>query len=422
MAFVMQCTLSFSQLASFPPPIIGKVCPDYTIHGVTKFSKSEVTISDFRGKFLILDFWGRNCLTCIKSFPHINELQNEFKGDIQFMLIASNDKKWGSGVQEFFEKISDKYKLQIPSAYDSSLFPIFNIETVPHVVIIDREGIVKAITNSENLTHTSLQKLLTDNTFPYRMKLGSPIEMDEDQSNSRAVSNQDAQELYQSSFSKWYPGEPRSVTAKIANQENNNGFRSNGISLEWLYKIAYLGTSYWKFGDSLYSNLWPHMVIKTNDSSLFKSDFNLGKGYYNYSLAIPESKNNKMYIQWAMQCDLKKYFNLQVSFEVKSMPCWELVTTEKWVQSKPTAGKKSELVIDYLGISITNRPLDDLLKSIWNYNSEQPPMLNATGFTGNIDLRLNALMTDFNDIQKALNMNGLALIKSHRDMKVMIIR
>ncbi len=421
-ATVFLFTNSLSQPTPGHPPTIGNICPDYTIHGVTKFSKSEATISDFRGKFLILDFWGRNCMTCIKSFPLINDLQNEFKDEIQFMLITSNDKKWGSGVQEFFEKISDKYKLQISSAYDSSLFPLFNIETVPHVVIIDREGIVKAITNSENLTHTSLQKLLTDNTFPYRMKSGSLIEMDEDQSNSQAGFNQDAQELYQSSFSKWYPGEPRSVTTKIDNPENNNGFRSNGISLARLYKIAYWGISDWKFEDSLYTQLWPHLIIKTNDSLLFKSDFNSGKGYYNYSLIIPKSKISHTDIQWAMQCDLKKYFSFQVSTEIKSMPCWELVTTDKWKKSKITTGKSPEMELDYLGVSITNRPVDDLLKAIWSYHQEQPPLINSTGISGNVDLKINALMTDFNDIQKALNNNGLALNKSNRYMTVMIIK
>ncbi len=422
MAFVMQCTLSFSQLASFPTPIIGKVCPDYTIHGVTKFSKSEVTISDFRGKFLILDFWGRNCITCIKSFPHINELQNEFKGDIQFMLIASNDKKWGSGVQEFFEKISDKYQLQIPSAYDSSLFSLFNIETVPHVVVIDREGIIKAITYSGNLNHANLQNLINDNTFHVKMKLNSSIDKDEDELTDQEELTNETQEIYQSTFSKWHPGEPRSITTKIDYPENEEGFRSNGISLVRLYKIAYWGKSDWKFEDSLYTQLWPHLIIKTNDSLLFKSDFNSGKGYYNYSLIIPKSKSSQANIQWAMQCDLKKYFSFQVSTEIKSMPCWELVTTDKWVKPEVKSDRKPEMQLDYFGVSITNRSMDDLLKAIWSYHQEQPPLINATGITGTIDLKLNALMTDFNDIQKALNMNGLALIKSHRDMTVMIIR
>jgi hypothetical protein len=53
-------------------PEVGKPCPDFTLHNIEYYSKKEASVKDFRGKWLILDFWNKGCGACIASFPKIN--------------------------------------------------------------------------------------------------------------------------------------------------------------------------------------------------------------------------------------------------------------------------------------------------------------------------------------------------------------
>ena len=49
-------------------------------------------------------------------------------------------------------------------------------------------------------------------------------------------------------------------------------------------------------------------------------------------------------------------------------------------------------------------------------------MLNETGIQGNIDITMDALLTDRNQVIRELRKNGLDLVKGTRVMKVLVIR
>jgi hypothetical protein len=40
-------------------PEVGKPCPDFTLNNVAYYSKKKVSLNDFKGKWLILDFWNK---------------------------------------------------------------------------------------------------------------------------------------------------------------------------------------------------------------------------------------------------------------------------------------------------------------------------------------------------------------------------
>src|SRR5438309_1226849 len=89
----------------FNYPEIGKPCPDFTLNEIYNYPKSKASLQDFKGKWLILDFWSRGCTACIQSFPKLNELTKEFKDKVQIVLVGVDDKL----IRKMYEKFRQKY-------------------------------------------------------------------------------------------------------------------------------------------------------------------------------------------------------------------------------------------------------------------------------------------------------------------------
>ena len=103
---------------------INDSCPDVSYSSVINAKTSLIKLSDYKGKFLILDFWDTRCYTCIESFPMIDSVQKKFKNGLQILLVTKQERKV---VEDFFSRFK-KIKLpDVPIITDdvklASLFP-----------------------------------------------------------------------------------------------------------------------------------------------------------------------------------------------------------------------------------------------------------------------------------------------------------
>src|SRR5690554_1257987 len=128
-------------------PRIGEKCPDFLLTGVEQFDKAEVTLDDFKGKWLILDFWGEYCVACIRAFPKMNKIQQTFSNNVQVLFIGIPYKDPNT-IKNLYESHRKKLNLQIPIVFDNNLADQFAVRTYPHLVVVDPEGIVRYITLS----------------------------------------------------------------------------------------------------------------------------------------------------------------------------------------------------------------------------------------------------------------------------------
>ncbi|MGB8190551.1 MAG: redoxin domain-containing protein, partial [Chitinophagaceae bacterium] len=51
---------------------VGDTLPDLEVKDVINYSKSSIKISEFKDKYLILNFWATWCSPCIVSFPKLD--------------------------------------------------------------------------------------------------------------------------------------------------------------------------------------------------------------------------------------------------------------------------------------------------------------------------------------------------------------
>lgn len=104
--------------------------------------KGNLSLGQYRGKVVYLDFWASWCAPCLTSIPLLEELRSEFPGD-DFQVLAVNVDEDPDKARRFLSRVSVQY----PSATDPAgrIPEIFGIETMPTSFIIDRQGVVRHV-------------------------------------------------------------------------------------------------------------------------------------------------------------------------------------------------------------------------------------------------------------------------------------
>ena len=432
-------------------PEIGKPCPSFQLERIDHFKSEKISISELKGKYVILDFWSLACTSCITSFRKADSLQRKFSKQVQFLLIGQ-DQIWTSAVvsaRTAFEKYRRKWNLNLSAAYDQALFKKMDISFVPYFIWIDKNGIVQALTTSAEVNETNLTAFINGKEIVTEINLPEPtIPLDYNRpllinGNGGA----DTVFLFRSVLASWNPASPMSGPAYITSETDMNGrsFHSairknrvqvNGVSLRHLIEMAYGDTVQhgpaWYFrGDSAsnkfyartsYGRYWLRPILEVNDSALFDLDLRTGKNAWSYSLTVPREKGTADFLRKAMQRDLSVYFGYDITVETRTMPCWNLKATEIAKSKLKTKGGKPYNLGSFAELKMVNIPVYELIRHVSNFSQPSSPIVDMTGITGHIDMELNATMMDFADVRRALASQGLILEKGTKETKVIFVR
>lgn len=64
------------------------IAPDFVVQTV---AGDSLRLSDFRGKFVMLDFWGTWCGPCLNELPHLKKLSQSFSDELKVIGLARDD-------------------------------------------------------------------------------------------------------------------------------------------------------------------------------------------------------------------------------------------------------------------------------------------------------------------------------------------
>ena len=132
----------------------GLEAPDFTLNDI---NGKPLSLSSFRGKYVVLDFWGSWCIWCIKGFPQMKEYYNKYKGKFEILGIDCNDRetKWKDAVK--------KHELPWLHVYNpegSTVLADYAIQGFPTKIIVGPDGkIVKTIVGEDPSFYTLLDEL-----------------------------------------------------------------------------------------------------------------------------------------------------------------------------------------------------------------------------------------------------------------------
>lgn len=109
----------------------------------------DVSLSDFRGKWVILDFWGSWCGWCIKGFPELKSAYEKYKPELEVIGIDCQEtpERWRAGVE--------KHQLPWVHVYLSkdkqeALLSAYGVQGFPTKIIVNPEGKIMNITSGED--------------------------------------------------------------------------------------------------------------------------------------------------------------------------------------------------------------------------------------------------------------------------------
>ncbi len=404
------------------PLTVGDQLPDFTFRNVFNGASPEMKLSDFRGKLVILDFWGVNCIPCVEEFPALDSLQKAFGAEIQ--IITVNPLGLDS-IKRFFSRHPKIYLPYLPFITgDTVLQQIFPHWGNPYLIWIGKDG--KVLLNDVPIKREYIEAVLT----------GKPVRFPE------AIKKNYTETLFDKRWSgdvlySSYLYKGVDLGVRLEKSENGQSF-SEGGTISFLYQRAWEG-----FTNEKYGLFRPgRTVIETKDSSKYIEPKNLSdydfqvwlkSNFYWYQCTVPKGKPYGLYS--LMKEDLDRAFHLNAGIEKRPVRCLVLVRTSNKDKIR-TKGRKpvdtffrgGELGEDYgLTRVLINQPFSKLSKRLTGlieYGLKRP-FVDQTGYSGNIDVRFKADRLDqftLAKLRNALSDYDLDLVERDIGLDVLVLK
>jgi peroxiredoxin len=140
--FRHSATLAVTALLLFASPafaILQKGQPAPPLNLVTT-SGQPVTLANYKGYVLVLDFFATWCAPCREAIPHMNSLTRKYgKQGLQILGMSVDDSGDKAAVKSFISERKVAYPVAITS---EELQADYGLRSVPTLFIINKKGIV----------------------------------------------------------------------------------------------------------------------------------------------------------------------------------------------------------------------------------------------------------------------------------------
>lgn len=109
--------------------------PDFNL---TTIDGETITLADYKGKVVIIDFWDTWCPPCRKGIPDFIELYKEYQDKGFEMIGFALGRQGEDKVKEFVQEYNINYQVAIPNR--SLVFSFGEIRSIPTAFLIDQKG------------------------------------------------------------------------------------------------------------------------------------------------------------------------------------------------------------------------------------------------------------------------------------------
>ncbi|CDS92098.1 Redoxin domain protein [Sphingobacterium sp. PM2-P1-29] len=376
--------------------------------------RQTITLSEYKDKLIILDFWATWCTPCIRNFPKLHDLQNEFGDKIKVLAVTQED---ADKITKFFETGAGKEHSYVNSVINNSILSrYFPHKSVPHIVWVTPNGILLNTTQADNVTQANIKAVLDSQ----KTQMVSKIDIDRDRPLFLSEHfNNDLQLKSYSIFIKgYYPGLPSGNNFKKTKDGKVYGRQmTNATMMNIYYPIIYELFS--NNGQQFNSKRIITEVAEPALLNLIKKEGKSDKSnFYNYELIIPEEKVDSLY--YYMLADLNRYSEYTGTIEKRMVNCLVLVRTSKKDKIKSKGGTPKNIFSASPSVW-TNQKLGTILNMLSDEKFITLPMIDETGYTDNVDIEVSDIK-NLASLKKEMNRYDLDLIPAKRSLNMFVIK
>jgi peroxiredoxin len=147
------------------------VAPDFKL---TNLNDKEVSLKDYRGKFVLLNFMATWCHWCRKEMPHLQKLHDRFKDKDFIIMAVYSDREGAQAVKPFIKKSGYTFT-ENSDTYNSGLLDptgrvtnMYGVTGTPTTYLIDKSGNAIGVAQgyrdwSKKESFTLIDKLINSN-------------------------------------------------------------------------------------------------------------------------------------------------------------------------------------------------------------------------------------------------------------------
>ncbi|QNL51962.1 TlpA family protein disulfide reductase [Olivibacter sp. SDN3] len=377
---------------------------------------TTITLNDYKGKLIILDFWATWCSPCVAAFPKMDSLREVFVDDLAIIPVTKEKRET---VAAFFARMHRETGRKAFSVIgDDVLHGYFRHHVIPHYVWIGPERTVSAITEGEAITKRSITEFLERNIVPLAVKHEELSHYDPNVPMMMGINQVDPGDLsYHSVFTGYLTG----INPSLAISQDKKRITALNASPLWLYRVAY--------GEFRTEFLNPNRIrLELADKDRVTTDLAgvaytewLNKYGHSYELVVPPEDSVQLFR--FMRQDLDRFLGYRCNIEKTLTTCLVLRRTSEEDMLK-TKGGKAQMKRDLFSLNIRNMLWKNFtgLLDIYYLQNIGMPFLDETGYSGKVDLDINARMTNPSELNKALKAYHLELVEEERNVEMIVLR
>lgn len=317
---------------------LGSLVPDFDINILTKEGTTKKNIKDYRGKVVILEFWATYCGPCFPAMDHLATLQKKFPTDLE-VINVTDEERWK--VVNFLKKRPTSMPIAIDA--NKSINQLFYHQLMPHTIIIDPQGYIKAITSPEEVTEEVIY--LAKSGAILAVKTKAEFATKTENATAMTVGQVEDKSFYKVAISAQKEG----VQPQI-NKKSDFEYEFINCTVPLMYQVLYQTTR---------PNPNDRACLEVSEQTKHLLD---EKQQYCLTVKVPESIKHRLG-EIGMR-NLEDIFGLKAKNENRTRKVYALSTNKEVAVSTSNTG--------------IDMPLKDFLKLLWDTKVVDMPVVNES--------------------------------------------
>lgn len=146
------------KLKYFNQSKVGSLAPTFTLKDI---NEKTVSLDDFKGKYVLIDFWASWCGPCREELPYIKELYKKYHNQGFVIISVAKDDKAESWKKAIVDENIESWNHLFATKDNSTIITDYFVNGIPHKLLIDKNGtIIGKWKGSGEINKHDLQQLL----------------------------------------------------------------------------------------------------------------------------------------------------------------------------------------------------------------------------------------------------------------------